>query len=208
MISELKAYYGNFFETTLIEEISSIAVFKQIKEDEDLIRPGQYIKSMPLLLSGSIKILRPDENGDELFLYHLERGDTCAMTLTCCLGKTKSEIHAVAEMPTKLLMVPVEKMEEWSSKYKSWRNFVYISYHERMMELLESIDNIAFNNMDERLAKYLKDKTETLNNKRIRSTHREIAQDLHTSRVVISRLLKKMERNQKIRLYRNSIEVL
>ena len=208
MISELKAYYGNFFETNLIEEISSIAVFKQIKEDEDLIRPGQYIKSMPLLLSGSIKILRPDENGDELFLYHLERGDTCAMTLTCCLGKTKSEIHAVAEMPTKLLMVPVEKMEEWSSRYKSWRNFVYNSYHERMMELLESIDNIAFNNMDERLAKYLKDKTETLNNKRIRSTHREIAQDLHTSRVVISRLLKKMERNQKIRLYRNSIEVL
>ena len=208
MISELKAHYGNFFETTLIEEISTIAVFKQIKEDEDLIRPGQYIKSMPLLLSGSIKILRPDENGDELFLYHLERGDTCAMTLTCCLGKTKSEIHAVAEMPTKLLMVPVEKMEEWSSRYKSWRNFVYNSYHERMMELLESIDNIAFNNMDERLAKYLKDKTKTLNNNHIQSTHREIAQDLHTSRVVISRLLKKMERNQKIRLNRNSIEVL
>ena len=208
MISELKAHYGNFFETTLIEEISTIAVFKQIKEDEDLIRPGQYIKSMPLLLSGSIKILRPDENGDELFLYHLERGDTCAITLTCCLGKTKSEIHAVAEMPTKLLMVPVEKMEEWSSRYKSWRNFVYNSYHERMMELLESIDNIAFNNMDERLAKYLKDKTKTLNNNHIQSTHREIAQDLHTSRVVISRLLKKMERNQKIRLNRNSIEVL
>lgn len=208
MFLELKTYYGNLFEAELLEEISEVAILKNIKADEELIRPGQYIKSMPLLLSGSIKILRPDANGDELLLYHIERGDTCAMTLTCCLGNTVSEIHAVAEIDTNLLMIPVKKMEEWSRKYKTWRNFVFNSYHGRMMELLESIDNIAFNNMDERLAKYVKDKAEILNSNSIQITHNEIAQDLHTSRVVISRLLKKMEREHKIKLNRSAIVVL
>jgi CRP/FNR family transcriptional regulator len=207
MIEALKKYYGAQFEPALIEEINSVATFMEVKEGEDLIKPGQYIKSMPLLLSGSIKILRSDADGDELLLYHLEKGDTCAMTLTCCLGNSKSEIHAVSETPTKLLMIPIGKMEEWSSKYKTWRNFVFASYHARMMELLESLDNIAFNNMDERLQNYLNDKIKILNSKHIYTTHQEIASDLHTSRVVISRLLKKMENSDKIKLHRSFIEV-
>jgi len=208
MIQELNASYANLFEPALIEEINKVATFMEVPEGEDLIKPGQYIRSMPLLLSGSIKILRPDTDGEELLLYHLERGDTCAMTMTCCLGNTKSEIHAVSETPAKLLMIPVGKMEEWSSKYKSWRDFVFSSYHERMMELLESVDNIAFNNMDERLEKWISDKIQINNSKHIYTTHKEIAQDLHTSRVVISRLLKKMENNSKIKLHRSFIEVL
>jgi len=208
MIQELKKYYGSQFEPELIEDISRVATLMEVPEGQDLIQPGQYIKSMPLLLSGSIKIMRPDNDGDELLLYHLEKGDTCAMTLTCCMGNTKSEIHAVTETPTKLLMIPIGKMEEWSSKYKSWRNFVFNSYHERMMEMLESIDNIAFNNMDERLENYLKDKIEILNSKHIYTTHKEVANDLHTSRVVVSRLLKKMENNNKIKLHRSFIEVM
>ena len=152
--------------------------------------------------------MRPDADGEELLLYHLEKGDTCAMTMTCCMGNTKSEIHAVTETPTKLLMIPIGKMEEWSRKYKTWRNFVFASYHARMMEMLESIDNIAFNNMDERLENYLNNKIELLNSKHIYTTHKEIAADLHTSRVVISRLLKKMEKDLKIKLHRSFIEVL
>lgn len=208
MIQELKEYYGSQFENELIEEINTVATFMEVPAGQDLIKPGQYIKSMPLLLSGSIKILRPDNEGDELLLYHLERGNTCAMTMTCCVGNTKSEIHAVTETPVKLLMIPVAKMEEWSSKYKTWRNFVFSSYHTRMMELLESVDNIAFNNMDERLENYLNDKIKILNSKHIYTTHKEIAADLHTSRVVISRLLKKMENIGKIELHRSFIEVL
>jgi len=208
MIQELKQYYGSHFELALIEEINGVATFMEVPEGQDLLRPGQYIKSMPLLLSGSIKILRPDDEGEELLLYHLEKGDTCAMTMTCCMGNTKSEIHAVSETPAKLLMIPIGKMEEWSRKYKSWRNFVFSSYHNRMMEMLESIDNIAFNNMDERLENYLKDKIQILNSKHIYSTHKDIAHDLHTSRVVISRLLKKMENNNKIKLHRSFVEVL
>lgn len=208
MIQELKDYYGSQFELALIEEINSVATFMEVAAGEDLMKPGQYIKSMPLLLSGSIKIMRPDNEGNELLLYHIERGHTCAMTMTCCVGSKKSEIHAVTETPVKLLMIPVAKMEEWSSKYKTWRNFVFASYHTRMMELLESIDNIAFNNMDERLDNYLNDKIKILNSKHIHTTHKEIAADLNTSRVVVSRLLKKMENLGKIELHRSFIEVL
>ncbi|MGJ8684953.1 MAG: Crp/Fnr family transcriptional regulator [Nonlabens sp.] len=208
MIQELKEYYGSQFELALIKEINEVATFKEVAAGHELMKPGQYIKSMPLLLSGSIKILRPDTEGNELLLYHLERGNTCAMTMTCCVGNSKSEIRAVTETPVKLLMIPVAKMEEWSSKYKTWRNFVFSSYHTRMMELLESVDNIAFNNMDERLENYLNDKIKILNSKHIYTTHKEIAADLNTSRVVISRLLKKMENLGKIELHRSFIAVL
>ncbi|PVW12828.1 Crp/Fnr family transcriptional regulator [Marixanthomonas spongiae] len=208
MIQELKTYYGGQFEPELIEEIDNVGTFMEVPEGQDLMRPGQYIKSMPLLLLGSIKILRPDDEGEQLLLYHLERGDTCAMTMTCCMGDKKSEIHAVTETPVKLLMIPIGKMEEWSRKYKTWRNFVFSNYHNRMMEMLESIDNIAFNNMDERLENYLQNRIEILNSKHIYTTHKQIASDLHTSRVVISRLLKKMENNKKIKLHRSFIEVL
>lgn len=208
MIEEIKKHYGSQFEPALINEINQVATFMETPEGQDLMRPGQYVKSMPLLLSGSIKIMRSDNEGEELLLYHLEKGDTCAMTMTCCMGNTKSEIHAVTETPAKLLMIPIGKMEEWSSKYKTWRNFVFASYHERMMEMLESIDNIAFNNMDERLEKWITDKIQIIKTKHIYITHKEIAHDLHTSRVVISRLLKKMEKDMKIKMHRNFIEVL
>tara|TARA_R110002051_G_scaffold258295_1_gene317606 strand:+ start:257 stop:883 length:627 start_codon:yes stop_codon:yes gene_type:complete len=208
MILELKKYYGSLFELALLEEINQVGTFMEVPEGQDLMKPGQYIKSIPLLLSGSIKIMRPDGDGDELLLYHLEKGDTCAMTMSCCIGNTKSEIHAVSETDIKLLMIPVGMMEEWSQKYKSWRNFVFSSYHERIMELLESVDNIVFNNMDQRLENYLYNKVKIINSKHIYVTHKEVAADLHTSRVVISRLLKIMENDKKIKLHRSFIEVL
>ncbi|MDC7995500.1 Crp/Fnr family transcriptional regulator [Altibacter sp. HG106] len=208
MIQELKQYFAASFEPALIEEMNRVGTFMEVPEGADLIKPGQYIRSIPLLLEGSIKILRPDAEGEELLLYHLERGETCAMSMTCCLSDVRSEIHAVAETDVRLLMIPVSKMEYWSSKYKSWRHFVMDSYHIRLMELLESIDNIAFNNMDTRLMHYLEEKVKILNNTHIDITHKEIAADLHTSRVVVSRLLKKMENDGVIRLHRSAIEML
>ena len=207
MIQELKSSYGYLFESELLEEINQVGTFKEIPEGFILIEIGEYIKSMPLLISGAIKVLREDQEGDELLLYFLERGDTCAMTLNCCLGQTKSEIRAVAELDTKLVMVPIRKMEEWTGKYKTWRNFVFESYYNRIMEMLETIDSIAFLKMDERLLKYLHDKVKVSNNHSIHATHQEIAYELHTSRVVISRLLKNLEKLGKIKLNRNNIEV-
>ena len=208
MIQELKNSYGHLFENELLEEINQVGTFKEISQDFTLIEIGAYIKSMPLLISGAIKVLREDNDGDELLLYFLERGDTCAMTLSCCLGQTKSEIRAIAELDTKLVMIPIQKMEEWTGKYRTWRNFVFESYHNRLMEMLETIDNIAFMKMDERLLKYLNDKVVITKQHNLQITHQEIAYDLHTSRVVISRLLKSLEKLKKIKLHRNNIEVL
>jgi CRP/FNR family transcriptional regulator, anaerobic regulatory protein len=208
MIQELKDNYGHLFEEELLQEISRVGSFKEIPEGYHLIEIGQYVKSMPLLIHGVIKILRDDPKGDELLLYFLERGDTCAITLNCCLGATKSQIRAVAETNTKLIMVPIEKMEEWIVKYKSWRNFVFDSYHNRLMELLETIDSVAFMKMDERLLKYLRDKAKVTSNDVIHTTHQEIAYELHTSRVVISRLLKTLENKGQIALQRNHIQVI
>lgn len=208
MLEELKNNYGNIFEDALISEINQVASFKEVPEGFKLIEIGDYIKYMPLLISGAIKILREDDDGDELLLYFLEKGDTCAMTLTCCLGQTKSEIRAIAETDAKLIMVPIQKMEEWSAKYKSWRTFAFESYHNRLNEMLHTIDSIAFLNMDERLLKYLKEKSRVSNDNVIHNTHQQIAYELHTSRVVISRLLKKLENQEKIKLHRNNIEVI
>ncbi len=205
MIQELKDNYGHLFEDDLLNEINQVGTYKEVPEGFKMMEIGQYVRAMPLLVSGVIKILREDNDGDELLLYFLEKGDTCAMTLTCCLGQTKSEIRAIAETDAKLIMIPIEKMEEWSGKYKSWRNFVFESYHNRLNEMLETIDSIAFLKMDERLLKYLKEKSRVSEDNIIHNTHQEIAYELHTSRVVVSRLLKKLEVLGKIELHRNSI---
>ena len=208
MLKSLTDQYGYLFEDELIQEINKVGIYKDIEEGTKLIEIGDYIKSMPLLITGAIKILREDEKGDELVLYFIEQGDTCAMTLSCCLGNSKSEIRAITETDTKLIMIPVEKMESWLGKYKTWQKFILQSYHDRMTELLEAVDTIAFLKMDERLYKYLKDKAMVNHNDVIKVTHQDIANDLHTSRVVISRLLKKLEINGKIKLNRNSIKLL
>ncbi len=204
----LNQAYGYIFEEPLIDEILNVAKLQEFKADDYLIEIGDYIKSMPLLLEGAIKILREDDQGDELLLYFLERGDTCAMTLTCCMGQAKSKIRAVAETDGSLLMIPVEKMEDWLTKYKTWRNFVFDSYNIRLKEMLEAIDTLAFMNLDERLYKYLTDKAKVLGKTEIHNTHQEIAYEMHTSRVVISRLLKALELKGKIKLNRNNIEIL
>ena len=205
---DLKSSFGSTFETPLLQEIEEVGVLLDFKEGQRIMEIGEYIKGMPLLVSGVIKILREDDEGDELLLYYLEHGDTCSMTMACCLGDTKSEIRAIAETDVSLVLVPIRKMEEWISKYRSWRNFVFESYHGRLNELLHTIDSIAFMNMDQRLVEYLKEKARITQSNTIVNTHQEIAYDLHSSRVVMSRLLKKLELMGKIKLHRNSIELV
>lgn len=208
MIQELKNNYGALFEDALIHEILQVGTYKEVPAGFKMIEIGSYVKGMPLLISGAIKIMREDKNGDELLLYYLEKGDTCSMTMTCCMGQTKSEIRAITETDTKLIMIPIQKMEIWTSKYKSWRSFVFESYHSRLNEVLHTIDSIAFDNMDQRLLNYLKEKARVTNDEIIRNTHQEIAYELHSSRVVISRLLKKLENMGKIELHRNYIKTI
>jgi CRP/FNR family transcriptional regulator len=204
----LKQTYGYLFEEKLIEEITEVSLLRDFKEGDVLIDFGEYIKKMPLLINGAIKILREDLDEGELLLYFIEKGDTCAMTMACCMGETKSEIRAIAETDGMVVMIPVSKMEEWLGKYKSWRNFVFNSYNNRLKEMLSAIDNLAFMNMNERLLSYLNDKAKINKTKEIQNTHQQIAYDLHTSRVVVSRLLKALENEGKISLHRASIELL
>ena len=200
--------YGGQFERELLQEIAAVGVFKNVPADTVLMDFGQYVKSMPLLLKGAIKIMREDQDGDELLLYFLEKGDTCAMTLSCCMGFTKSEIKAVTETDTQLIMIPVQHMESWLGKYKSWRGFVMDSYHDRLMEMLDAIDSIALMNLEDRVMKLLAEKSQITGSKDVRNTHKEIAQELHTPRVVISRILKKLENEKRIALHRSHITLL
>jgi len=204
----LKDAYGTAFEPGLIAEIVATASVIDFNEGDRLIEMGQYIRQMPLLLNGAIKILREDHKEGELLLYFLEKGDTCAMTLTCCLGQTKSEIRAIAETSCTVAMIPIAKMEDWLGKYKSWRNFVFSSYNKRLSEMLSAIDNLAFMKMDERLLSYLNEKAKVNQSLTIANTHQEIAYALNTSRVVISRLLKALENDGVIKLNRNTIDLL
>ena len=196
---------GYLLEDELIQEINRVGQIRTTTIDEILINVGDAMTSIPIILSGSIKISRENDNGDELLLYYIEGGDTCAMTLQCCVRQMKSEIRATSMEDSVLLMLPTEMMELWMHKYKSWREYILQSYHVRLTELMETIDAIAFMRLDERLLKYLTDQAKLLGSLEIHHTHQQIAEDLHSSRVVISRLLKQLEIKGIIILKRNKI---
>lgn len=196
---------GYLLEEELIQEMSAIARIKEVLTDEIIIHVGDELLMIPIVISGSIKVSRENESGNELLLYYIEGGDTCAMALQCCVKKVDSQIKATAMEPSLLLMFPIENMDKWMDKYKSWRSFILSSYHSRMMELMETIDAISFMRLDERLLKYLTDQVKLVSSVELHHTHQQIADDLNSSRVVISRLLKQLEIKGIITIYRNKI---
>lgn len=196
------------FEPELISEINVVGKVSTHERGQIMIDLGEEIKYIPILLDGAIKIVREDENGDELLLYFVEFGNTCAMTLNCCIGNVSSEIRAICESDTRLIMIPVQYMDQWLSKYKSWRTFIFNNYQNRMVELLKAIDSITFKKLDQRLELYLHEKANVSRKKELQITHLEIATDLNSSRVVISRLLKQMENEGTLQLGRNTIKLL
>ena len=205
--TKLHEKFQYLFEEALISEICKNSVFRTFKEDELIMDIGDKMIQIPLVVSGSVKIMREDDKGGELLLYYLEVGDTCAVSMTCCTKPGKSIIKAITETAAEILFIPNEKMEEWIVKYPSWRSYVLDSYSVRFNELFDAIDNLAFNNMEERLYKYLRDKVMVTKASRLNITHFEIATDLNSSRVVISRLMKKLEHEGLIKQFRNYVEV-
>lgn len=196
---------GYLLEEALIDEIINVSQLREVVLDEVVLNVGDKMQMIPIVLKGSIKVSRENDNGDELLLYYIEGGDTCAMTLQCCVRHSASEIKATAMENSLLLMIPVEMMENWMQKYKSWREYILQSYHTRLTELMETVDAMAFMRLDERLMKFLVDQAKLLGSLEINLTHQQIAEDLHSSRVVISRLLKQLEIKGKIKLQRNKI---
>lgn len=205
---ELRQKFGYLFDEDLIQTISNVGIIKYFNKDDIIIDIGQELNNIPLLLEGNIKIMREDESGHDILLYVLEHGDTCAMSLICCMKKSKSKIRASADKDSKVILIPSNYMTEWFHTNESWRNFILQSYQIRFNEMLETIDTLAFMKMDERIYKYLKDQVKLNSSKYLEITHQKISDDLNTSRVVVSRLLKQLEDEQKIKTGRNQIEVL
>ena len=199
--------FSFLFEKELIDEIAKEGQLKRVYKNDYLMDIGQEMVFMPLIISGAIKVFRTDDDGDDYILYFIEGGDTCAMTLNCCMKGAKSEIKAVAESDTELILMPINKLEDWLH-YKSWRSFVFGSYNNRFTEMLEAIDSLAFMNMNERILKYLKDKVIVNKDETLSITHNIISMELNTSRVVVSRILKRLELDGEIKLDRNQIKLL
>ncbi|WKK87283.1 Crp/Fnr family transcriptional regulator [Marivirga arenosa] len=196
------------FEPELKEEIIKSGRLKKAKAGQTVITPDDDAQEMPLVMSGLLRVMRNDDNGNEVFLYYLEGGETCAMSITCCLEGKRSSFHVIAEEDSELWMMPVSNLDNWITKYRNFRRFVFNSYQTRFDELLHTIDSMVFMKLDERLYNYLLDKKTASGSFEIKKTHQQIANELNTSRVVVSRLLKKLEKEDKIEQRRNIIEIL
>lgn len=197
------------FSKELKEEIVDHYFIWTVKSGKNLMEIGQRIEGVPLLIEGSVKIFREDEAGNELFLYYLYPGEACAISLVCSTGKERiSSIRAQAVEDSQFIVFPIAFMDEWMHKHSSWYEYVLSTYRFRFEEMLQSIDEIAFHKLDERLLKYLDKNVEGTGSTILRTSHQDIATELHTSREVISRLLKKLEQRNQVKLSRNQIEVL
>lgn len=196
------------FDPELVALIEKEAIQRSFSAGDIIMRTGQYIKSTVLVLEGRIKIYRENADGGEFLMYYLGPGQACAVSMICAIQSQTSEIMAQAEEDTEVLMIPIQLMDEMMNKYKSWYQFVIQTYRGRFDELLSVVDNIAFRNMDERLEFYLKRHTSVSGKKTVELSHQQIADDLNSSREVISRLLKKMEQRNLVKLHRNMIELI
>ncbi len=196
------------FEPELLEKLDQVARHLSLKAGDTVIEIGNTVRIMPIVLSGTLKVSRIDEEGREILLYYINANESCAMSFTCCMQHFPSEIQIVAEEDSEILAVPVFVMDEWLVKYPTWKSFVMKSIRNRFNEILKTIDQIAFQKLDERLIGYLKEKSKKTGSSVINASHEQIASDLATSRVVISRLLKKLENDKKLLLYRNQIKLL
>lgn len=203
----LALHYPNF-SVDLINDIILKASFKEIEKGAILVRTGQYLNSSLLLVKGKIKIYREDDEGNEFFMYYLLPGQACALSMICVAKQKTSKIMAKVEEDALVVFIPIVQMENFMANHKSWYAFVVETYSSRFEEILEVIDQVAFRSLDERLEFYLKRNATINNSKLVSISHQDIANDLSSSREVISRLLKKMEQRGLVKLFRNEIELL
>ncbi len=200
--------FKHTFEPELLCEIERKGKIVSGKEGDVILGIGQTVRLIPLLMNGILKITRVDDTGKELLLYYVHANESCAMTFTCCMQQYPSEIKATAETDIEYISIPIEVMDEWLSKFPTWKSFVMRTIRNRFNELLQAIDQLAFQKLDERLVHYLKEKSKATGSPLINLSHEEIATEMASSREVISRLLKKLENNKKVLLYRNQIKLM
>ncbi len=203
----LKEHFPDF-SPDLVEDIAKVAQLKHIPNGEIMMDVGNYIKSVPLLYNGMVKIFREDSDGHELFLYYLYPGEACAISFVCSVKESKSNVRAQTVRDCDFVIFPIKYMDEWMLKHKTWYQYVLQAFNHRFEDVLKTIDEVAFQRMDERLAKYLKKNVAAYDSNIISTSHQDIAYELNSSREVISRLLKKMEKDGMVKIRRGKIEVL
>jgi len=197
-----------FFESGLRDAIIENGTLREFEVGEELIREEQFIRSFPIVIKGLIRVSRTDQEGNELLLYYLKPGEVCTVSLTCCMDRTRSQVKAITEETAAAILVPVELLDSWITQYQTWKEYVMHAMKIRFDELLNTLDSIAFLKMDERLVRFFKDRYDTTGLSQYNGSHQEIALSLNTSREVISRLLKQMERKKMIKLSRNKVDYL
>ncbi len=205
---EIVEQFKSLFEPELVKALDKNARLVEVKAGETILEIGQTVRTMPIILSGTVKVSRIDEDGKELLLYYVNPNESCAMTFTCCMQQYPSEVQAVAEEDVQMLTIRINFMDEWLVKYPTWKSFVMKTIRNRFHEMLNVIDQIAFQKLDERLVYYLKEKSKVTGSTLINLSHEQIASELATTRVVISRLLKALENDKKVLLYRNQMKLL
>ena len=205
---QLHLHFNDIFEKRLINEIAKNGEFSSFEKDDILIDIGLEMTHIPLIINGLVKISREDSHENEILLYYLEEGDTCAISFINCIHRSNSLFRATAEAAVECIMFPVNKVEEWMIKYKTWRVFIIDSYHNRLEEMLSVVKGLAFFKLDNRIYNYLSNQVKIKHSNDLLITHQDIAHDLNTSRVVISRILKMLEQQGKIKLNRRKIHVV
>ena len=186
-------------------KLSELGFQKTFEENEVILRESSYIKAIPIVLQGSLRVMRTEEDGRELLLYYIKAGESCIMSFLGGIHDDTSKINAVAEEKTELLLIPMDKISLLVKDFPEWLDYIFKLYHKRFEELLEVVDAIAFKKLDARILDFVKNKAKLSNSKVINLTHEQIANELGSARVVVSRLLKQLESEGVVELGRNKI---
>ena len=207
LINLLAESFPMLYERPLLEEIAKESALRKVSAGDQIIGQGTFFSEFPMVIDGVVKVFRENDEGKEVYLYSICKGEVCAMALTCCIANMRSSVLATAEEDVTLISIPIRFLDLWTSKYPSWKAFVFISYRHRFDELIDTVDSIAFQKLDERLTQYLCRIAKERNSTEIIITHQTIAKDLNSSREVISRLLKQMQSKGWLALGRNKINI-
>ena len=190
------------------EKLFDYGISKTFTEGEVILREDAYVNAIPIVTSGSIRVLRADEDNSEILLYYIKPGETCIMSFLGGMYHDKSKVKAIAEEDTEILFIPIEKVSSLIKEFPEWLDYIFRLYHKRFEELLEVVNAVVFKKMDERLLNFIKKKAELSDSSTINITHEQLANELATARVVVSRLLKQMEEQGLVKLGRNKISIM
>lgn len=192
----------------ILKKLSAYGIAKTFSEGDIILNENAYIKEIPIVTSGSIRVMRTDEDGREILLYYIEAGESCIMSFLGGMHHDTSKVKAVAEEETEILFIPIDKVSLLIKEYPEWLDYIFRLYHKRFEELLDVVNAVAFKKMDERLLNFIKKKSELTKSHTLYVTHEQLANELGTARVVVSRLLKQLEDEKLVKLGRNKISLL